>query len=268
MVRTTGIFMSQLNVGTLNVGTTQFTGDSSTLNSAPAGTINAMLTGSPSTNHSIMWNGSAWVPQLMEGRLLGVNVYTSQDGTWNSKSTSGASGTWNKPSGCSNVLVYVTGGGGGARINDNSYRGAGGGGGGTAIKWIDVSGVSSVSYTYGGGGDYSRNGGRGSSGGTSSFGSYCTANGGQEVIQITHMKEDMVEMPVVETSAGGGGEMAHGADREGGGGSSFWHKAGHHTIMLTTKKKSLMVNGGLEEDMDIILKIVTHTITQEVVRVA
>ena len=36
-------FMSQLNVGTLNVGTTQFTGDSSTLNSAPAGTITAML---------------------------------------------------------------------------------------------------------------------------------------------------------------------------------------------------------------------------------
>jgi hypothetical protein len=29
---------------------------------------------------------------------------------------------------------------------------------------------------------------------------------------------------------GGGGEMAHGADREGGGGMSFWHKAGsnHH----------------------------------------
>ena len=99
----------------------------------------------------------------VDGRkIVSVNVYTSQDGTWNSKSTSGASGTWNKPSGCSNVLVYVTGGGGGARINDNSYRGAGGGGGGTAIKWIDVSGVGSVSYTYGGGGDYSRNGGRGS----------------------------------------------------------------------------------------------------------
>ena len=103
--------MSQLNVGTLNVGTTTFTGDSSSLNSAPAGNITGMLTGTPSTNHSIMWNGSAWVPQAMEGRLLGINVYTSQDGTWNSKSTSGGSGTWTKPSGCSNVLVYVTGGG-------------------------------------------------------------------------------------------------------------------------------------------------------------
>ena len=105
--------MSQLNVGTLNVGTTQFTGDSTTLNSAPASSITGMLTGTPSTNHSIMWNGSAWVPPLMEGRLLGMNVYTSQNGTWNSKSTSGGSGTWTKPSGRSNVWVYVTGGGGG-----------------------------------------------------------------------------------------------------------------------------------------------------------
>ena len=75
MVRTTGIFMSQLNVGTLNVGTTTFTGDSSTLNSAPAGTITAMVSGTPSANHSIMYNGSQWVPTLMEGRLLALNVY-------------------------------------------------------------------------------------------------------------------------------------------------------------------------------------------------
>ena len=225
-------FMSQLNVGTLNVGTTTFTGDSSTLNSAPASSLSEMLTGTPSTNHSIMWNGSAWVPQLMTGRLLGVNVYTSQDGTWNSNSTSSGSGTWTKPSGCSNVLVYVTGGGGGARINDNSYRGAGGGGGGTAIKWIDVSAVNSVSYTYGGGGDYSRNGGRGSTGGTSSFGSYCTANGGQGGQTDNpyqggpggNASGGDINLP------GGGGEMAHGADREGGAGSSFWHKPGssHH----------------------------------------
>ena len=170
--------MSQLNVGTLNVGTTTFTGDSSSLNSAPAGTITAMQNGSPSANHSIMYNGSQWVPTLMEGRLLALNVYTSQNGTHDSYSTSSGSGTWTKPSGCSNVLVYVTGGGGGARINDNNYRGCGGGGGGTSIKWIDVSAVSTVSYSYGSGGRRARNGGRGSTGGTSSFGSYCTATGG------------------------------------------------------------------------------------------
>ena len=95
-----------------------FTGDSSTLNSAPAGTITAMLTGSPSANHSIMYNGSQWVPTLMEGRLLALNVYTSQNGTHDSYTSSG-SGTWTKPSGCSNVLVYVTGGGGKCK---NQYR--------------------------------------------------------------------------------------------------------------------------------------------------
>jgi len=224
--------MSQLNVGTLNVGTTQFTGDSSTINTAPATNLTGFLSGTPSTNHSIMWNGSAWVPTAMEGRLLGINVYTSQNGTWNSNSTSGGSGTWTKPAGCNHVLVYVTGGGGGSRTNDNNYRGAGGGGGATAIKYIDVSGVSTVSYTYGGGGDYVRNGGRGGSGGTSSFGSYCTATGGDggytdnpyEGGHGGNASGGDINLP------GGGGEMSHGSNREGGSGCSFWHKAGsnHH----------------------------------------
>ena len=113
-----------------------------------------------------LWNGSSYENFTIEGALISINVYTSQNGTWNSKSTSGSSGTWSKPSGCSNVLVYVTGGGGGVRCNDNQYRGAGGGGGATAIKYIDVSNVGSVGYTYGGGGGYARNGGRGGTGGT------------------------------------------------------------------------------------------------------
>lgn len=224
--------MSQLNVGTLNVGTTQFTGDSSTLNTAPATNLSGFLSGTPQTNQVVMWNGSQWVPQAMEGRLLGINVYTSQNGTWNSLSTSGGSGTWTKPTGCNHVLVYVTGGGGGSRVNDNNYRGAGGGGGATAIKYIDVSGVSSVSYTYGGGGNYSRNGGRGGSGGTSSFGSYCTATGGDggytdnpyEGGHGGNASGGDINLP------GGGGSMSHGSSNENVGGMSFWHKAGsnHH----------------------------------------
>jgi hypothetical protein len=179
-----------------------------------------------------MWNGSSYEEFKVPGALISINVYTSQDGNWNGKSTSGGSGIWTKPAGCSHVLVYVTGGGGGARINDNSYRGAGGGGGATAIKYIDVSGVSSVSYTYGNGGGYARNGGRGATGGTSSFGEYCSASGGQGgQTDPPHQggpggsaSGGDINIP------GGGGEMAHGADREGGGGMSFWHKAGssHH----------------------------------------
>ena len=92
----------------------------------------------------------------------------------------------------------------------------------------------------------------------------------QVVNQIVHMKVDMVELLLVETSIFlVVAEKCHMTTTEK---VVEVHHSGikqvHHTIMLTTKKKSLMVNGGLEEDMDIILKIVTHTITQEVVRVA
>ena len=179
-----------------------------------------------------VWNGSGYSSMATPGALISIQTFTSQDGTWNSKSTSGGSGTWTKPSGCNHVLVYCTGGGGGARVNDNSYRGAGGGGGATAIKYIDVSSVNSVNYTYGGGGGYARNGGRGGTGGTSSFGSYVTAAGGQG----GQTDNPYQGGPGGSASGGdinlpgGGGEMAHGADREGGAGSSFWHKPGgsHH----------------------------------------
>ena len=155
--------MSELNVGTLNVGTTAFTGDNTTqttginsLSDVPGVHSNVM---SAANGQALVFDGSNYAAASMGGRLLGMNVYTSQNGTWNSKSTTGGSGTWTKPAGCNYVMVYVTGGGGGARVNDNNYRGAGGGGGATAIKWIDVSGVSTVNYTYGGGGGYARNGG-------------------------------------------------------------------------------------------------------------
>ena len=228
--------MSELNVGTLNVGTAAFTGDSTTqttginsLSDVPGVHSNVM---SAANGEALVFDGTNYAAASMSGRFLGMNVYTSQNGTWNSYSTTGGSGTWTKPAGCNYVLVYVTGGGGGARVNDNSYRGAGGGGGATAIKWIDVSGVSSVSYTYGAGGGYARNGGRGATGGTSSFGSYCTATGGQGgQTDAPHQggpggnaSGGDINLP------GGGGEMSHGHNREGGGGSSIWHKSGssHH----------------------------------------
>ena len=87
---------------------------------------------------------------------------------------------------------------------------------------------------------------------------------------ITHIREVLVEMPVVET-------LIYQVVVE------KWHmeqtekveQVHHsginlvvHTIMPITKKRSLMVNGGLEEVMDIILKMITHIITHEVVRVA
>ena len=204
-----------------------------------------------------MWNGSAWVPQLMEGRLLGVNVYTSQDGTWNSKSTSGASGTWNKPSGCSNVwymsqvvavvqesmithivvqvAVAVV-----LLLNGLTCQ--------VLVQYhiltvvvetilVMVVEVHQVEHHH--------------------LVHIVLLMVDREVIQITHIK-----VAGGNASGGdiilGGGEMAHGAHREGGGGSSFWHKAGSNHHCANNQEETLMVNGGLVEDMDIILKIVTQ----------
>jgi hypothetical protein len=85
-----------------------------------------------------------------------------------------SSGTWTKPPGISKILVRLCGGGGGG-----SGHGETGAAGGYAEKIIDVSSISSVQVTVGGGSTsgtyYSGNGG---SGGTSSFGSYVSASGG------------------------------------------------------------------------------------------
>lgn len=194
-------------------------------------TIADIVSTTPSTGQALVWNGTTWVPGSVAGRLLSTSVYTSQTGTPGLNQTGGGSATWTRPAGCTSVLVYVTGGGGGARVNDNAYRGAGGGGGGTSIRWI-TNVDASVSVTWGAGGGYARNGGRGGTGGTSSFGAYCSATGGEGG------QTDVPYEGGLGGSAtggdmnipGGGGEMAHGADREGGGGMSFWHKAGsnHH----------------------------------------
>jgi len=109
------------------------------------------------------------------GGMQSVQVFTS-------------SGTWNRPSGITKVLVEVKGGGGGGGggYTDGAQEfGSGGGEGGTAIEFLDVSSTSSATVTIGSGGSAgngSNSGGSGSSdggtGGTSSFGSFCSATGG------------------------------------------------------------------------------------------
>ena len=83
------------------------------------------------------------------------------------------SGTWSKPSGVRFVHVQILAGGGGG-----GGHGESGAAGGYAEKIVDVTGISSVSITIGGGrgGTYYNN--AGGNGASSSFGPYVSAGGG------------------------------------------------------------------------------------------
>ena len=86
-----------------------------------------------------------------------------------------SNGTWSRPSGVKRILVRICGAGGAG-----SGVGEAGGAGGYAEEIIDVTGVSSISVTVGqpgswGGTYYS---GGAANGGTTSFGNYMSASGG------------------------------------------------------------------------------------------
>ena len=132
--------------------------------------------GKGTTGHYLSQGGSnapAWAEVSAGGGMQSVQVFTS-------------SGTWNRPSGITSVLVEVKGGGGGgAGGYTDSHSGSGGAEGGTAIEFLDVSSTSSATVTIGAGGTKgtgSNNGGgswtAGGTGGTSSFASFCSATGG------------------------------------------------------------------------------------------
>ena len=97
-----------------------------------------------------------------------------------------SSGTWTKPTGCKKVKVTVVGGGGGggaSRGNPGTGRSCAGAGGGASIKFIDVTSISSETVTVGAGGIAGTQFGgggttTGGTGGTSSYGSHCSATGG------------------------------------------------------------------------------------------
>lgn len=89
-----------------------------------------------------------------------VQVYTSND-------------VWVKPAGLSYVIVELVGGGGGGDSCGNDDAGAGGGAGGYSKKSIDAVDLDNLeTVTVGAGGTAQTNGG------SSSFGSHCSATGG------------------------------------------------------------------------------------------
>ena len=93
-----------------------------------------------------------------------------------------SSGTFTVPAGVF-LLRRVTaigggGGGGGASASANGYGSAGGGGGGTTVGIYTVTPGAVITVTIGAGGSGGGAGANGTTGGTTSFGSFCSATGG------------------------------------------------------------------------------------------
>ena len=161
--------------------------------------------------------GGQWtsIPSASSG-FANMQVFTS-------------SGTFVVPAGVSRAKVTVVGGGGGScRTTDGTRVCAAGGGGGTAIEIITglVPGTS-ITVTVGAGAAPKSNG-DGNPGGTSSFGSYLSATGGQGG---TRGSDGFVPVPAVGGAGGigSGGQLnvAGSAGVAGGpGGSSHYGGGG------------------------------------------
>ena len=179
-----------------------------------------------STGQFLQTNGSgvlsfAAVP-ASSGGLLSVQIFTS-------------SGTWTKPAGVTKIKVMGVGGGGsGGEANwSQEFSGGGGGGGGYFDKFMDVSSISSVTVTIGAGAAGTNN--HGQLGGNTTFGSYCTGEGGSGG-RSTYDSSNGAEGGSatggdMNTYGGGGGAgaaagNAHGVNFSGQGGASFFGGGG------------------------------------------
>jgi hypothetical protein len=149
-----------------------------------------------------------------------------------------STGTYTKPTGIKTIKVIATGGGGGGYSGSPSYNSGGGGGAGaTCIKVIDVTSISSISVTIGAAGS----GGTGdnynnASGGSTSFGSHCTAGGGERGFR-EDQKTGTLGVGGIPTggdinihggmgASGGGGSATDEPPGGGVGGASYWGGAG------------------------------------------
>ena len=171
---------------------------------------------SSTANRTLMVNNSGNALEYGQVGIIKCNVYTGNS-------------TWTKPAGCTRVRVQVVGGGAGG-----SGHGEAGGSGGYSEEIVDVTGVSTVSITVGGQGggvNYHNSAGNG---GTSSFGPYLSASGGEGARRVgghTGGRPGIGSSGNINIYGGGGaGHTHHGGGHGGtsyfGGGNIGVHDSG------------------------------------------
>ena len=152
-----------------------------------------------------------------------------------------SSGTWTNPGSVTKVKVTVVGGGGSGGGGGGGTVGFGGGGGGTAIEVVTIP-TSPVSVTRGAGAGLTPNANVGSTGGTSSFGAYCSATGGGGGGRVSPSE------PTVYSGVGGVGSGGTLNIRGSGGGGSSLQQKSPNTVLIGGEGGSSHMGGGARMD--------------------
>ncbi len=148
----TTITATNLAVGAVDLNTNVVSG------ALPVAQGGIGLTTLAGANQAIRSNGSTL--SFGQHGIQGLSVFTSDS-------------TWTKPAGVRYIRVQLQAGAGGG-----SGHGEGGGAGGYSERFLDVTAISSVNVTIGGGGSGTYYSGAGNNGGASSFGPYLSASAG------------------------------------------------------------------------------------------
>lgn len=125
------------------------------------GTSAVQVVAPGSTGNVLTSNGTTWASSAPSGGQFAYNLYTS------------SSGTWTCPANVTRVFAVVIGGGAGTSAGSPGYSG------GVAIGVYTVVPSTGYSYVVGAGATGS------ATGGTSSFGSFCSATGGTSASAVT-----------------------------------------------------------------------------------